>query len=253
MQARKPPTARWQRLLTDADVKNAIATELNGVDWRYEQKKHQESPMRDKARLSEQKAAAEAALSPKATLVPKKANWRKKGFSGAAEAPTQAHEMWSNLLSQQLGQHVSTAAASEVNDASSPPLSPARGLYGSQRPMSTKGREYQLERQLEAQQRRRMQEMRARYKERFDTANLRHKEWEIACTFACLATAAAQHHAWHCPAHANRSSDMMRCPYRHLYGRLPAHHSKHRSRPSASEREDGKGEGKGRSKQAAIY
>ena len=67
--------------------------------------------MRDKARLSEQKAAAEAALSPKATLVPKKANWRKKGFSGAAEAPTQAHEMWSNLLSQQLGQHVSTAAA----------------------------------------------------------------------------------------------------------------------------------------------
>ena len=58
--------------------------------------------------------------------------------------------------------------------------------------------------------------MRARYKERFDTANLRHKEWEIACTFACLATAAAQHHAWHCPARANRSSDMMRCPYRHF-------------------------------------
>lgn len=149
MQQKKKAGERWRPLLKDEPeiVQEVAASGLTGREWTELLSKLDAERGRTVARASERKAAAEAAVHPKPTSIPKPANWRKKTFATDALGSTQAHAIFEGR------------APTLYKPPDTPPSKAA--TYGSARPMSVKGRQYQLEKQRQMQEMRRLAEMRA--------------------------------------------------------------------------------------------
>ena len=76
MQSKKKAGERWASILSDDEAKEARSNLLNSRQWADLLHKLEEEPVREAARVSQRRAAAQAAVSPKPTHVPKPANWR---------------------------------------------------------------------------------------------------------------------------------------------------------------------------------
>ena len=173
MQAKKSPSARWRPLLDDDELKAAVNSGLSAQQWRDLAKEAEQKPERERVRREQKKAAAEALVDPKPTHIPKPANWRKKTYAAEKEGASEWHDTWENVVPLSQAEIALKQQAEEARKAKFK-------VYGSQRPMSTKGREFQQERQREMQERRRVNELRSQRKEDLATENHKQRLTEIA-------------------------------------------------------------------------
>jgi len=162
MQRKQKPGERYRQTLEDEDLKLVIGAGVSGgKQWSELFSRMEEAKQHEIAKKLYKKAAVEAAADPKPTHVPKPANWRKKTYSADAQN-TQAHAIFVEL-------------APTPKEAQAAAAAPAEPKYGSKRGMSTKGREYQLEKQRQMQEMRQLAQMRSAYKESLAVANDEHR------------------------------------------------------------------------------
>ena len=166
MKSKEKAGARWRSMLSEDELETVMTKDNINSGRQFSEllERLQEEPIREMARQEMLKARAEAAINPKPTHTPKPAHWRKKTFTCDVGASTEAHAIFEQLATSPL------------------PLSPppeAGPKFGSKREMSTKGREWQLEKQRQMQELRKLAELRSSYKESVAVCNFEHRNRQM--------------------------------------------------------------------------
>ena len=166
MKSKEKAGARWRSMLSEDELETVMTKDNINSGRQFSEllERLQEEPIREMARQEMLKARAEAAINPKPTHTPKPAHWRKKTFTCDVGASTEAHAIFEQLAT------------------SPPPPSPppeAGPKFGSKREMSTKGREWQLEKQRQMQELRKLAELRSSYKESVAVCNFEHRNRQM--------------------------------------------------------------------------
>jgi len=168
MKSKEKAGARWRSMLSEDELETVMTKDNINSGRQFSEllERLQEEPIREMARQEMLKARAEAAINPKPTHTPKPAHWRKKTFTCDVGASTEAHALFEQL-------------AASPPPPSAPPPPEAGPKFGSKREMSTKGREWQLEKQRQMQELRKLAELRSSYKESVAVCNFEHRNRQM--------------------------------------------------------------------------